>query len=75
MGKPQKHKHSQISFCPILGPCPTLGTFASGNFLEDWATFTFMSHGKCWHRAKSRLRDETGFEMYSTGCIRCPGPF
>jgi len=39
MGKPQKHKRNQISFCPILGPCPTLGTVASGKFSEYWATF------------------------------------
>jgi len=39
MGKPPTPKRNQTSFCPILGPCPTLGTVASGNFSEDWATF------------------------------------
>jgi len=32
MGKQKEHKQNQILFCPILGPCPTLGTVSSGNF-------------------------------------------
>jgi len=38
MGKPQKHKRNQISFCLILAPRPILETNASDNFLQDWAT-------------------------------------
>ena len=29
------------SFYPILGPCPTLGTFASGNFFKIGLLFTY----------------------------------
>jgi len=50
MGKPQKHKRNQISFWTILGPCPTLGTVASSNFLEYQANFYGETTGspQCW---------------------------
>ena len=31
--KTTKNQAQSNPYCPILGPCPTLGTIASGNFL------------------------------------------
>jgi len=34
------------SFCPFLGQCPTLGTFAFVNFLDGTVTFYVYKDGK-----------------------------
>ena len=51
-------------FCPILGPCPTLRTIASGNFLEDSAAFQLHKDDKL--TAKLRKYDVRGMSHLRT---------
>jgi len=51
-------------FCPILSPCRTLGTIASGNFLQEWAPFQLHKDNKI--TAKLRKYDIQGMSHFGT---------
>jgi len=63
MGKPQKH--NQISFFAILGPRPTLGTVASGNFVENLGFFIRIQ-GWTNNRESTRKYDIRGLSHFRT---------
>jgi len=69
MGKPQKHKRNQISFCPILDPWPTLWTVASGNILQDWATFYVYAD----FRLFKKLTYESGWPLRLFAAVSSTG--